>query len=311
MKLLLESGLLDYDTLIVCGNSLHQSEYNVLNKMITNGFSKGQIACAFNNQDRLRKEFSGIDEFIGNEKGKGKGGINGCFLDDVADIPDPRDHDSKRKNLLVLDDIMLGPQNKAEAYYTRGRHNNVDTIYIAQNYFRLPRQTVRENANLFMLFRQDAKNLRHIYQDHCTEIPFDEFAKFCMDVWSADKHNFVTINVDTDDPSRKYRCKLDEFWTPPSENVDSLMSRYRVNEFLLPFQNDKSDDSSDEECSDVVFNKDYGKTKRKRDDYVINNIHDQKKNKNIKTFNPLCESQMFLNSTKTFNPLRGMPVKYL
>ena len=52
---------------------------------------------------------------------------------------------------------MLGPQNKAEAYYTRGRHNNVDTIYIAQNYFRLPRQTVRENANLFMLFRQDAK----------------------------------------------------------------------------------------------------------------------------------------------------------
>ena len=103
--------MLDYDTLIVCGNSLHQSEYNVLNKMITNGFSKGQIACVFNNQNLLHEEFNGIDEFIDNEKAKAKGGINGCFLDDVNDIPDPRDHDAKHKNLLVLDDVMLGQQN--------------------------------------------------------------------------------------------------------------------------------------------------------------------------------------------------------
>ena len=43
-----------------------------------------------------------------------------------------------RKNLLLLDDCFLGKQNKDEAYYTRGRHNNCDTIYIAQNSFRLP-----------------------------------------------------------------------------------------------------------------------------------------------------------------------------
>ena len=43
---------------------------------------------------------------------------------------------------MVFDDLLLERQNKCEAYYTRGRHRNVDCFYLAQNYFRLPRQTI-------------------------------------------------------------------------------------------------------------------------------------------------------------------------
>ena len=43
-----------------------------------------------------------------------KGDITAEFYTDVSRIPDPADHDSTQKNLLILDDIMLGPQNKAE-----------------------------------------------------------------------------------------------------------------------------------------------------------------------------------------------------
>jgi len=39
---------------------------------------------------------------------------------------------------------------------------------LSQNYFKLPRQSIRENANFFCLFPQDGKNLSHIYQDHVT-----------------------------------------------------------------------------------------------------------------------------------------------
>ena len=70
------------------------------------------------------------------------------------------------KRMLLLDDCFVGKQNKAEAVYSRGRHNNCDTIYIAQNYFRLPRYTVRENSNLIILFPQDVKNLTHIHAEH-------------------------------------------------------------------------------------------------------------------------------------------------
>ena len=65
-------------------------------------------------------------------------------------------------------------------YFVRGRHSNVDCLYLSQNYFRLPRQTIRENANSIILFPQDAKNINHIYYDHVTaDMPKEEFRKLC------------------------------------------------------------------------------------------------------------------------------------
>ena len=207
--LLLQPDMLDYDTLTVCGNSLHQPVYQILNAAFGKGFSKDQVRTIFENQDLLQEQYGGIEQFIDEYSESHKGGIDAQFLEDVADIPDPKDHDPNCKSLLVLDDIMLGPQNKAEAYYTRGRHNNIDTIYITQNYFHLPRQTVRENTNLIMLFKQDGKNLNHIHQDHCTDIRFNEFSDFCNDVWRQGEHNFVTINLAVPNAQQgKYRCNF-------------------------------------------------------------------------------------------------------
>ena len=91
-------------------------------------------------------------------------------------------------------------------------------IYISQNYFRLPRQTVLENVNLIILFRQDAKNLNHIYTDHCgDEMPFAEFKTFCRKVWNAAPFNFVTIDLTSDKLHGKYRKNLDWFYYPISE----------------------------------------------------------------------------------------------
>ena len=57
------------------------------------------------------------------------GKIRADFYDDCQDIPDTSALDPTQKNMLLLDDCFLGKQNKAEVYYTRGRHINCDTIY--------------------------------------------------------------------------------------------------------------------------------------------------------------------------------------
>ena len=44
-------------------------------------------------------------------------------------IPHPAELDVMEKYLLILDDCFLGPQNKAETYYKRGRYDNCDTFY--------------------------------------------------------------------------------------------------------------------------------------------------------------------------------------
>ena len=213
--LLLEPELLDYDTLMVVGRSLQQPEYEVMRAAFDKNLSKAQTAQLFERQEAFDE--MGIDGYLEQYEGDCKGGIKATFHDDVDAIPDPSEWDPEKKNLIIFDDIMLGPQSTPEKYYTRGRHSGVDSFYIAQSYFPLPRRTVRENANLFFFFRQDNKNLSHIFQDHCAidEITFALFRNFCNTVWTENKHNFVTIDLTRAAADGKYRKNLSGFWTPP------------------------------------------------------------------------------------------------
>ena len=221
-NLLLQPDWLDYTHLYVFGKSLHQPEYQIIKKGFSEGLSKRQVSNIFVQQDVLYKANVSPLEAINQYNGTKEGGIVANFYNDCNNIPDPSTLNATEKNLLILDDCFLGKQNKAEAYYSRGRHNNCDTIYISQNYFRLPRQTIRENSNLIILFPQDAKNLNHIYADHCTnDISVDEFKAFCKKVWSI-RHDFITIDLTSTSMNGKYRKNLDCFYLPDT-NGDSII----------------------------------------------------------------------------------------
>ena len=113
---------------------------------------------------------------------------------------------------MVFDDLLLEKQNKCESYYVRGRHSNVDCFYLAQNYFKLPRQTIRENANFICLFPQDLKNLNHIYSDHVgDDMKKEEFRRFCKKCWDK-PHGFAVIDLTSKKDSGKYRCGFDNFF---------------------------------------------------------------------------------------------------
>ena len=66
----------------------------------------------------------------------------------------------------------------------RRRHSNVDCFYLAQNYFKLPRQTVIENEDFICLFPQDLKNLNHIFEDHVeSDMTKEEIKKLRKAAW--------------------------------------------------------------------------------------------------------------------------------
>ena len=222
-NLLLQHGWLDYNHLYVFGKSLHQQEYKVLRKRFEAGLSKQQISNVFNSLEAL----GNIPPLIAIEKYSAcNRKIRAAFYDDWQNIPDPSALDPTQKNLLILDDCFLGKQNKAEAYYTRGRHN-CNMIYIAQNYFRLPRQTIRENSNFFILFPQDTKNLTHIHTDHCaSDISPLEFKQFCHGLWSKE-HNFVTIDLVSTPTNGKYCQNFIRFYFPTGTILNS-MEAYRA-----------------------------------------------------------------------------------
>ena len=157
-NLLLQPNWLDDNHLYVLGKNLHQQEYKVLRKGFEAGLSKQQISNVFANQEDLLAANISPLTAIGTFSDARSGKIKAGFCDDCQDMPDPSTLDPMQKNLMLLDDCFLGKQNKAEAYYTRGRHNN---------YSRLPRHTVRGNSIFSILFPQDVKNLTHIHADHC------------------------------------------------------------------------------------------------------------------------------------------------
>ena len=108
---------------------------------------------------------------------------------------------------MVFNDLLLEKQNTCESYYVRGRHSNVDCFYLAQNYFKLPRQTITENANFICLFPKYLKILNLIFEDHVgNDISKDEFRQLCKVAWEK-QQGFAIIDL-----SSKYRSGLYEFY---------------------------------------------------------------------------------------------------
>ena len=95
---------------------------------------------------------------------------------------------------MVFDDLLLEKQNACESYYVRDKHSNVDCFYLAHNYFKLPHQTIRWNANFICLFLQDLKNLNHIFEVHVgSDVTKEEFKQLCKAAWEK-QDGFVIID---------------------------------------------------------------------------------------------------------------------
>jgi len=74
------------------------------------------------------------------------------------------------------------------------------------------RQTIRENAIFIVLFKQDLKNINHIYNDHVSnDMSKDKFRNLCKEAWKK-LHGFVVIDLTSDISNGKYRKSLDEFY---------------------------------------------------------------------------------------------------
>jgi len=212
-NLLLKDGWLDYNHLFVFGNSLFQSEYELIKKGYEHKLRKSDILNLFQkdqNKTDLVEGFKGVRD----------GDTTVEFFDTCEEIPDPKSLDKNLKNLLILDDCYLGKQNTPRSYFSRGKHSNCDVIYLTQNYFTLARNSVRENANFIIFFPQNAKSVEHIYRDHCSDLPFIEFKELCEKIWAV-KYNFLTIDLTASHPwNGKYRQNLDQFYIPKRYNEE-------------------------------------------------------------------------------------------
>jgi len=114
-------------------------------------------------------------------------------------------------SVFIFDDVSSENHNVIQSYFAMGRHNYIDSIYIGQTYSKIPKQLLRDNVNLLIVFKQDDTNLKHIYNDHIgCDMTFVQFKEICSKAWE-EKYGFLVIDKDSDKHKGRYRIKFDQF----------------------------------------------------------------------------------------------------
>ena len=114
---------------------------------------------------------------------------------------------NKYKGSVVIFDDMLGAKNSSQIdeFFTRGRHEDLDVYYISQSYFALPRQSIRNNSDRLILFKQTLRDVQSMYYDiGAYDMKYDEFKEMCRKAWD-EKYNYICIDMTKNKNEGKYR----------------------------------------------------------------------------------------------------------
>ena len=136
------------------------------------------------------------------------------FFDTDIEIINPSELDKNKNHIMIFDDVMFKDQSVIKDYFCRGRHNNVSVFYLCQSLHKIAKHCIRENANMFILFKQDDKTLKYFHGTHISgDMDFKEFKQFCDKAWSK-KHGFVVINIWDAAYCGRYWANYNKVYTP-------------------------------------------------------------------------------------------------
>ena len=114
---------------------------------------------------------------------------------------------NKYKGSVVKFDDMLGAKNKSQIdeFFTRGRHEDLDVYYISQSFSALPRQSIRNNSDRLILFKQTLRDVQIMYHDiGAFDMIYDEFKEMCHKAWD-ERFNYLCIDMTKNKNDGKYR----------------------------------------------------------------------------------------------------------
>ena len=103
---------------------------------------------------------------------------------------------------MVFDDLVcVSNQSLMAEYFVLGRHYNINTIYLAQSLIKVPKNCIRDNSNMFILFHLSKMDIKYLYTnlfkylDHENDMNEDELNDH-MEQALTTKYSHVTYNKD-------------------------------------------------------------------------------------------------------------------
>ena len=97
--------------------------------------------------------------------------------------------------IIILDDLSEREMNdpRVQAKFERSRHNNLSIFIISQDYYELPKKTIRANGNIYHIFKRN-NFLDNIYQDKASmDMTLDEFKYLTSTCWKKRINHLILI----------------------------------------------------------------------------------------------------------------------
>jgi hypothetical protein len=162
--------------------------------------------------EHLKEYYETLEAYIKHKTGKEVKIAN--FYDADTEIQNPSTLDKDKNHIMVFDDVMLKDQTVIKDYFCRGRHSNVSVFYLCQSLHKIAKHCIRDNANIFILFKQDDRTLKYFHETHISgDMNFEEFKQFCDEAWTK-KYSFVVINIWDDAYCGRYWSNYKKVYTP-------------------------------------------------------------------------------------------------
>ena len=119
--------------------------------------------------------------------------------------------------IIIPDDLnekeLIDP--RVQAMFKRSRHDNLSIIIISQDYYELPKKTIRANGSIYHIFKpNNFLDVLNIYQDKASmDITIDEF-KYLTSTCSNEKCKPLTFDMTKDKFTGRYRLGLSSIIAP-------------------------------------------------------------------------------------------------
>ena len=200
----------EYDKIYIYSPSLHQDLYQKLIKCFSNYIPIHIIPNILNETD-----IDIVIEEIVDKKDFEKSNTEIETFDNIEELRFPQEYENN--SIIILDDLNEKEINneKIQAMFKRGRHNNLSIFIISQDYHELPKRTIRCNGNVFHLFKpNNYLDVRNIYQDKASmDMTLCEFKYLNSICWNKN-YQPLTIDMTKDKYTGRYRLGLDSIFVP-------------------------------------------------------------------------------------------------
>ena len=202
----------EYNKIYIYSPSLHQDLYQKLIKCFSN-YTPINIIPNILNEEHIDV----VIEEIVNNKDFEKSDTEIETYESIEQLKYTQEYEDG--GIIILDDLNEKEMNdpRVQAMFKRSRHNNLSILIISQDYYELPKRTIRANGNISHIFKPNVfRDVQNLFQDKASmDMTLNEFKYLSSTCWN-EKYQPLTIDMTKDRYQGPYRLGLNDIFVTKS-----------------------------------------------------------------------------------------------